>query len=313
MCIRDRYMGTRRTRQYVSINGRHNITITKLFFNGNTTTQIDTNPWDVPKPLHGSDISGFNPNLRGVDTLTFYSQELYRALKAKAVVESYTYNDIVTKRFVLDESTFSTCPKLPENCDYFQYEGEGLLNMTSVLDVPVFVSKGHLLDVEDSWKQTVNIKDSLGSEITPLSEFDDNFFDVEPYSGLTFGAKEVYQYNYLLTGDEIFNVTNPTIIPIMLVKHSFNFSATTIQYHFDLMKSTLKYHYFMILAGCVLGVIFLVISMLIFIRIFVLRIQKGDRVHGSESTRRLVQDAQITYVHIIERHQVPLVRLVSSQ
>eukprot|EP01084_Bolivina_argentea_P272366 463719_1 len=79
-----------------------------------------------------------------------------------------------------------------ENCKYYQFWEDGIFNLTNLRGPPSFVSKGRLLDAPYFIENTVR-KFNISE---PDPDIDDQYFDIDPKSGIVFRNYHSYQLNF---------------------------------------------------------------------------------------------------------------------
>jgi len=79
------------------------------------------------------------------------------------------------------------------NAPYYMFGPVGVMNFTSIVGFPLFVTKPHFLDGGDVLVNSVN-------GLHPTKETHDTFIDVEPRTGISMRAAKRMQFSALLTG-----------------------------------------------------------------------------------------------------------------
>lgn len=245
-------------RIYNKIYNMSYITFNDTDFNGNDSYVLYTNPWKEKVIFDGTDSFANNPNLDEGAHLRVYVPDLFRGGYGLCNGETATYNGVDSFRFRLVDTFMFNKTKNPENAKYYMDRWNGLLNLTSVKKLPLFVSKYHYLDTDEEVYSNVKIYSdaNLTQLITPDREFDIKL-DIEPYSGAALYAKLNIQTNYEYQNDRLFMNEKYSMIPVFALQRGGGWSNSAIDSKFGLLRIGLKLKLalqivFYILAGILL-------------------------------------------------------------
>lgn len=112
--------------------------------------------------------------------------------------------------------------QVPQNAIYYNDQFNGFINLTSVYDAPLFISKTHLLDADAFLQNNVIYLNSNGNVIKP-NNADNSYLLVEPTTGVTFTAYVNAQVNELIGSDDLFLVNyTAAMLPIANIFVSAN-------------------------------------------------------------------------------------------
>jgi hypothetical protein len=154
----------------------------KPTFNGNVTDNTTFfNPWKEEVPIIGSD-SMTNP----ADTTIAYVSDLFRGATAKYVgeIEIAGYK---ARRYRIPTDFYQKKSINPKNDKFHQDRWSGNINLTSVKEAPIIITKPYFLDF-DPEAPTPVVNNINGSECIPNPETDEIQIDNEFYSGTEMAA-----------------------------------------------------------------------------------------------------------------------------
>jgi len=150
------------------------------------------------RKLDGTGGYVFHPNVQRHDVLRAFVAELYRS---GDFVYSYDtkVHDINLYHYVVAPYELENASTYSRNYGYSAFGKPGVLNLTAVFpeNLPIFVSKPHFLDADQSYLQGVN-------GLHPIRSIHDSFFEVEPLTGVVLHAAKRLQFNVLLKRDQRF-------------------------------------------------------------------------------------------------------------
>lgn len=145
-------------------------------FNGEDEIMI----WQEPEKIGGTAGTQFGPGISQDDTLKVFVPDLMRVVDLDFSKETTKY-DIILYRFKMADDTLEPDPNYDQCID-------GCANMLKKHGSPVYLSKPHFLDGDDSLIKTV-----VG--MNPDSDDHDTIIEVEPITGMTMNARLRIQAN----------------------------------------------------------------------------------------------------------------------
>jgi lysosome membrane protein 2 len=161
----------------------------------------DTIPfWDPPLPVTGSPGNYFGFRLEGQEeTLVHFVNFLSRSLLMNHS-STTEFRGIRTYRYRFDPKEWYNMTNNPSNAQFYQYRWNGLLNITAINQIPVFISKTNFLGADT---EILFAQDGLQA---PSSD-DEPYIDIEPLTGAGIVSYKPVQIN-LLFGNFVINFTN---------------------------------------------------------------------------------------------------------
>jgi len=132
--------------------------------------------------ISGTDASQFKRPFKSSEAVVFVD-DLFQSRNtssrgADGHLEEVELKGIPVHRYRLRKEDLLNSTNNPGNADFFMNGPDGLLNLSSALGVPIFMSKPHYLDAEPKIGESIE-------GLHPSVEAHDTFLDVEPYSGTT--------------------------------------------------------------------------------------------------------------------------------
>jgi len=124
-------------------------------------------------------------------------------------------------------------------CKYYQFGQDGVANLSNLRGSPSFMSKGRFLDAPYYINDT-NV--AFGLDL-PVKEEDDQYFDVDPKSGIVFRNYHNYQINFeFLQMDRPYatNYSNFSIVGKLIPFAYVRVEALATQDQMDFYKGTLN-------------------------------------------------------------------------
>jgi hypothetical protein len=121
-----------------------------------------------------------------------YVDEVCRSLHLLYTGEEMTWRDITLYPYEINLKDFDNTTMNPANEGFYQYGPNGLSNMTVLANVPLFLSKPHFLDSQQSLLEALD-------GIQPYKEIHDTYLAVEPITGMTFRAFKRLQLSTRVT------------------------------------------------------------------------------------------------------------------
>jgi hypothetical protein len=129
---------------YMTINKLSTINNPMPFFDGKENVMVNTNPWKEKVALRGSD-NVYPQFLTKKSTPTPYITDMCRFGKAEFVKSVYPnkdkYPDLESYRYRMSESVLARSDKVEGNSIYWQDVIDGALNLTSIQQAPVFLTR----------------------------------------------------------------------------------------------------------------------------------------------------------------------------
>ena len=185
-------------------------------------------PWEGPLPLTGTDAGSFSPLNKSPHDLIMFSNDVMMPVKFK-FGENKRVDGLTAWKFNPDNSLMLNSTENEDNA--FFYNGvHGTLNITSVLGVPAFASKGHYLDIDYNSKMTPILKDKKGKVIKADRGKDDLFVVVEPWTGATMQAALRLMISFRIKKDFLFEnfPEDSYFLPYAYIRKEFQLSSKQI-------------------------------------------------------------------------------------
>ena len=185
------YSNQEYVRQYEEYFGHSTIVANRTTFNGNTSYVEYYNPWKEEIPLSGTDGALNAPDVTPDSQRGIFLNMLSWKGNLTYTGENKNYNGLDTLRFSFPESIFANKTNNPANDKYRIEKWNGLLNVTTVYGVPMFMSFAHFYQADEEIQNAVNIYNdsTLKHKIEPSKEQDQTTFDLEPTTGVTINFK----------------------------------------------------------------------------------------------------------------------------
>ena len=102
------------------------------------------------------------------------------------------YDDAQLMRFRMNDNEMENCTTNSRNCQFYQNWKMGLFNLSNFVGTPRFISKSRFLDASPYFIENSMIRFGLDP---PDENIDDDFFDIDPISGMVYGKHQAYQIN----------------------------------------------------------------------------------------------------------------------
>eukprot|EP01098_Paradermamoeba_levis_P014856 TRINITY_DN728_c0_g1_i2.p1 TRINITY_DN728_c0_g1~~TRINITY_DN728_c0_g1_i2.p1 ORF type:complete len:569 (+),score=178.61 TRINITY_DN728_c0_g1_i2:603-2309(+) len=160
--------------------------------------------WLTPEPIGGGDASSFPPKLSKDNHPEFsvFSKTLQRQIQISYVTDT-SVKDIDMLEYTLKPGDLASAEKNPRNARF--YAGiDGMHNMTAVeivkgaQGIPVFASKPHMMDVNSSISNLVQMKGNTRPGMNPDPSKHSSFIRIEPTTGKTMDVALRLQVNIQL-------------------------------------------------------------------------------------------------------------------
>jgi len=214
--------------------------------------------------VQGTDCTLFGPmlDLHDGSKLSCWTEETNRSTPIiNYDDEHYTFKDIKLRRFRVDKDAMQNASVVPSNAGYYMFGPSGILNSSKcLLDVPVFLSKPHFLDVDGSFNGTMPLDPGTDVKtrvvgLNPTLEDHDSFLDVDHWTGAAMHAEQRLQANVYIQPitnstfgsdieEPIFEKVAPVLIPLgWFVKGGQITDKTADEYNsqIPLIEKVLKY------------------------------------------------------------------------
>lgn len=218
------------TRNFITINQEPFITYNHIYFNGNETVSEFISPWAANITLQGTDGVINSPGLQTSDNVNIYISDLnfQSALTYSGNTEDYF--DLQAYRYNLPANALENVTNNPANEQWYSDRWDGLINISMIHRAPLFVSKGHFLDVDPFLQNAVVLypNASTNVSITP-TEADNLYVDIEPYSGGAVGTLASLQINYEYSQDPLFASPNYAMLPVLLTQRGMSFTQDMVK------------------------------------------------------------------------------------
>ncbi|EAS04570.2 CD36 family protein (macronuclear) [Tetrahymena thermophila SB210] len=259
------------TRQYYSLNGSQYVNYYYTWFDGEEVRDVLASPWEENVLIQGSDSVQNPPNLDQDSKINVFVTTFYRGGSAVTNGETHDHGGLSCYRFQNEQSFYESGQEYPPNNVYDSYVYYGLQNMTRVKMAPVFITNRHLYNSDSRLINTVTMLDVSGNPVTANPESDGLFMDVEPYSGLTLAAALNAQANILVEPDDLFNITQPTLLPVFNTFRTGNWTDASIDNYLGELKMALIAKKAILITCVVVGGLLLIVFFLFLYRYIVLR------------------------------------------
>ncbi|KAL4503018.1 hypothetical protein ABPG72_014247 [Tetrahymena utriculariae] len=259
------------TRQYYSLNGSQYSNYYYTWFDGEEVRNVLASPWEENVTIQGSDSVQNPPNLDQDSKINVFVTTFYRGGAAITNGDTYDHGGLSCYRFQNEPTFYESGQQYPPNNVYDSYVYYGLQNMTRVKMAPVFITNRHLCNSDSRLINTVTMLDISGNPVTANPETDGLFMDVEPYSGLTLAAALNAQANILVEPDDLFNITQPTLLPVFNTFRTGNWTDASIDSYLGELKMALVAKKAILITCVVVGGLLLIVFFVFLYRYIVLR------------------------------------------
>ena len=220
---------------------------------------VNMNPWAEKVPLNAGDGWFYYPNL-GKDAVLPVYFDPAATLGYSIYNKTVTVRGMECYRYVVPPSFTYNATQNPAHAVFYQLGPQGLLNQTSILQGPLFISKPYFLDADPMLNQLITYT-------TPQYNFPDNYntySDVEYYSGIPIYLIQQLQFNVELKGDALFpNLGRQnydqfgynTYMPMLFTQRSGYLSADESDNLFGPLNIALTLSTVAFVSGIVIGVL----------------------------------------------------------
>ena len=230
------------TRSYKTIFGKNYITNNISSFNGNVTEWNLENPWNGKVAFKGSDGFQNSPNLNPDERVNIYITDLFRGAYILKISDGDTYSGLSTWRYNMPMTVLANETNNPDNVAFYAKKYNGIMNLTSVFNAPIFVSKRYFYGGDKELFDSIKLyktPNKTGSNMIHQSSDDELIIDCEPYSGAMIYATEKLQFALQFEGDSYFTFNKTAFIPVLNMNREGQMgdSAVIFYSYFRLMKS----------------------------------------------------------------------------
>eukprot|EP00039_Didymoeca_costata_P033082 m.40628 g.40628 ORF g.40628 m.40628 type:complete len:615 (+) comp9688_c0_seq1:225-2069(+) len=161
--------------------------------------------------INGTDGTLVHPHVHSDESLYMFSDDLQVASRFVSRTANGTYPEWVDykgvklMRYRLDGNILKSKKEIPMNCAYQNNGPTGVMNMSLAYGSSVYTSKPYFMDGSASY--FANVTNFLPPGVTPETRATprddyDTFVDVEPNSGIVYGAHKRLQVNVRLEQHE---------------------------------------------------------------------------------------------------------------
>lgn len=246
--------------------------------NGPIIEYVNVNPWAEKVKINGGDGWFFFPDIKKSSQLSFYFDPAAFLLTAE-YNKTLVINDMECYRFTVPASMLYNATVIPEHAVFYQFGPQGLINQSSVLQMPLFASKPYFLDGDPILNQMVYYT-------TPqynIPKNYDSYFDSEFYTGIPMYLVEQLQFNAELKADAMFPLLGSsnlqkfgynTYMPVMFSQRSGLISEHITEKFFGPLKIALLLQKITLIAGVTIGVLIFASLFLCYLRMKILKKRK---------------------------------------
>lgn len=266
------------TRKMISMNGQSYLNSIKLEYSGEGPTgpnvnYVNYNPWQNKTKFKGTNGWAFRPDIDDSTDLYFTSQQNCLTFPLK-YVKKKTRSGLECLRFELSNAPFLNSTQDAKMKNFYNNAPTGMINLTSVTDLPFFLSRPYFLNGD---KKVQN----LVSYTTLQYNFPENYhtyFDVEKYTGVPLYQKQQFQYNLQLKPDIMFpmlasssieSVGYLTYLPVYFTQRSYLLTDSHVDDHFEYIKTDLLVSEVVLYVGVFIGCGLIVAAMLYALKIYI--------------------------------------------
>lgn len=241
------------------------------------------NPWAEDVAVQGTDGGQFNPLLSQDEQPYLFISDIMMPARLKFKSEESLNGMTVWKYEANPEILMNSTEN--ENNKKFYNGIHGTLNLTTVLQAPIFATKGHGLDISYNQHYLSKLLDKTGKEIVPKRSIDDVYMTVEPLTGMSMSAGQRLALNFYLEKDELFeNVNQNYLIPYTYVKREFTLNEHQTKETLGDLRFALNFKLGIQITGYTLGFLLIIAGVLLLVWAFKIRNVEGL------SDYQLVQD-----------------------
>ena len=204
---------------FYSAFGNRNIAMMKQFWDGKNVYNSTINPWTEEIPIVGGDAQ-FIPHANTNVMQAGYITDLYKQANSQFVEKTTKNLGIETYRYKGADSDFEISA---ENNKYYMFKYNNMINLTSVKQAPVFISKMGFHKTNDSIKNNVQFFDNKDAPFAWQEEMD-GFLYLEPKTGAPFDISVNFQINLDLSKDDLFATKQDFLLPVFLLRRRMELS-----------------------------------------------------------------------------------------
>lgn len=222
-------------RFYSELYHRKFTTVQASAFDGQKVDTVYLDPWRTQVGIKGSD-SFQNPRKHQ----TIYITDIYRGAPMEDTQVIEEINGVDTTILEVSQKFFSK--SFPGNQPFFMDKYSGLLNLTSVKTLPLFISVpyNHLLE-ESSRLQPGRFLSESGEPLSYVRGRDTIQVHMEPYSGVCLKAAIYLQNQIMLTHEPgmlfAYSFLGDALLPVSLLRRVGGFSQESTTAQFGLMNT----------------------------------------------------------------------------
>ncbi|KAL4496216.1 hypothetical protein ABPG72_012953 [Tetrahymena utriculariae] len=244
-------------RQYQQVNGLEYISFLKPSFDGFQVSQNLVTPWAKNIPIVGTDAGSNQPDLGKHTDLPIFVTTVYTGGYVANTGQEKDFYGINTYKYKISGCIMRNASVCSQNADVYSYFYDYSVNLTSVLQAPVFNTKTHMYQMQPNMSERIILYNKDGNLQYP-NEWDDTYMLIEPYTGVSLGITLNLQGVLLFEPDLLFNkVKEPVMIPFFYVYRSGNFTQAKIDDIYGALKTGLLIQQLVLYIGCSLGAILL--------------------------------------------------------
>ncbi|EAR89297.2 CD36 family protein (macronuclear) [Tetrahymena thermophila SB210] len=244
-------------RQYQQVNGLEYISFLKPSFDGFQVHQDFVTPWAKNIPIVGTDAGSNQPDVGKHTNLPIFVTTVYTGGYVANTGKEQEFHGINTYKYEISGCIMRNASVCSQNADVYSYYYDYAINLTSILQAPVFNTKTHMYQMQPNMSERIVLYNKDGNLQYP-NEWDDTQMYVEPYTGVSLGITLNLQGVLLFEPDLLFNkIKEPVMIPFFYVYRSGNFTQAKVDDIYGALKAGLLIQQLVLYIGCSLGAILL--------------------------------------------------------
>ncbi|KAL4446619.1 hypothetical protein ABPG74_005557 [Tetrahymena malaccensis] len=244
-------------RQYQQVNGLEYVSFLKPSFDGFQVSQNFVTPWAKNIPIVGTDAGSNQPDVGKHTNLPIFVTTVYTGGYVENTGKEEDFHGINTYKYMISGCIMRNASVCSQNSDVYSYYYDYSINLTSILQAPVFNTKTHMYQMQPNMSERIILYNKDGNLQYP-NEWDDTYMLVEPYTGVSLGITLNLQGVLLFEPDLLFNkIKEPVMIPFFYVYRSGNFTQAKIDDIYGALKAGLLIQQLILYIGCSLGAILL--------------------------------------------------------
>ncbi|KAL6076966.1 CD36 [Balamuthia mandrillaris] len=250
--------------------------------------------WNPPEEFDGTDAVKFAPGLDDDEPLSIFSQTLRRNIQIIYSGEK-TVRGITLYEYEEIPGMLDSAAENPDNARYFT-ELRGLHNLTAepisgVTGLPIFVSKVHFRDVDETEAQKITLLED-GEHYIGMHHIPEKhavYIRIEPRTGFTMDARKRLQLNVQLVPSKysVYHQNTPEVfLPVYWADEGSTINDKKADefkdsvYYYDDMANDILISFTVIgCVGFVVGLVFLVVGIVFHI--------KGKRANAGDKPQEI--------------------------